>query len=72
MKHKLTNYPSLIKVGRYNSEQLLAKQDKDELTKAQKESGFKFTITRLGNSKGDNYIDIYLVSNEDYFNNTEI
>lgn len=72
MKYPLSIYPSKIKVGRYSQEQLLAKIDKEQILKAQKESGFKFTITRLVKSKGKQFLDIYLISNEDYFNSTEI
>jgi len=68
----LKDFPSRVKVGSYNEEQILDNVDKRELELAKKKTGFKFTVTRITTQKGVKHLDIYLVSNEDYLNSSEI
>lgn len=64
----MRKYPSKVKVGRFNETQLRNKEDKVAVEKSKVETGYKYVITRVGKS----YIDIYLVSDEEYYKTSKI
>ena len=51
-------------VGTFNEEQLIAKEDKVAIEKAQKETGLTYIDSKLNHKKKS--ITVYLISDEEY------
>jgi len=57
-------------VGTFNQTQLIAKEDKVAVEKAQKETGLTYVDTKLNHKKKT--ITIWLISNEEYYNSNKL
>jgi len=57
-------------VGTFNETQLIAKEDKIAVEKAQKETGLTYTDTKLNHKKKS--ITIWLIPTEEYLNSNKI
>ena len=57
-------------VGTFNERQLIAKEDKVAVEKAQKETGLTYVDTKLNHKKKT--ITIWLISNEEYYNSNKL
>lgn len=68
----MIKYPSKIKVGRFNETQLGNKEDKIAVDKCKLKTGYKYIVTSLGKKNGEHYIDIYLISDKDYYSTNQI
>jgi hypothetical protein len=60
-----------IKVGTFNEEQLINKEDKKAVEKAREESGLKYVDTRIIKKGGKMYMEVYLIPNEEYYNSSK-
>jgi len=68
----MNNTTKKIKVGTFSEEQLINGEDKVAYEKAKIESGFNYTETKLVKKRGILYLEIYLISNEEYYNSSKI
>jgi len=60
-----------IKVGTFNEEQLINKEDKKAVEKAKEESGLKYVETKIIKKGGKMYMEVYLIPNEEYYNSSK-
>jgi hypothetical protein len=60
-----------IKVGTFNEEQLINKEDKKAVEKAREESGLKYVDTKIIKKGGKMYMEVYLIPNEEYYNSSK-
>jgi hypothetical protein len=68
MTSVVKKYPSAIKVGRFTEPDLVKGRDKTEVELAKVKTGYQYVITKWGK----NCLDIYLISNQDYYKTKEI
>ncbi len=61
-----------VKVGSFNEEQLRKQEDKVATEKAMKETGLKYTDTKIVKRQGRMFLEVYLITNEEYYNSTKI
>jgi len=55
-----------FKVGTFNESQLVNKEDKKAVEIAIEKTGLKYTETKIIKKGGKMYLDVYLISTEDY------
>lgn len=60
-----------IKVGTFNEEQLINKEDKKAVEKAREETGLKYVDTKIIKKGGKMYMEVYLIPNEEYYNSSK-
>lgn len=58
-------------VGEFNEQQLRKGEDKIAIEKAQKETGLTYIQSKMIKKSGKPFMQVYLVSNEDYYNSNE-
>ncbi len=58
-------------VGEFNEQQLRKGEDKVAIDKAQKETGLTYIESKMIKKSGKPFMQVYLVSNEDYYNSNE-
>jgi hypothetical protein len=69
---RLSQFPSKVKVGTYNEDQLRHQEDKEAVELAKQKTGYNYVIANTIRRKGESFMEIYLVSNEDYYNSSTI
>lgn len=60
-----------IKVGTFDEQQIINKEDKKAVEKAQEETGLKYVDVKFIKKKGKMYSEIYLIPNEEYYNSSK-
>jgi 6-pyruvoyl-tetrahydropterin synthase len=60
-----------VKVGIFDENQLRNKEDKKAVEKAQKETGLKYVDTKIKKKGGKMFLEVYLVSDEEYYNSSK-
>ena len=62
---------SKYKVGTFDEDALKNKEDKIAIKKAQQKTGLKYIQSKMIKKNGKQYIEIYLIPNEEYYNSNE-
>jgi uncharacterized protein YjdB len=66
------NKSNWYKVGTFDENDLKNKKDKIAIKKAEKKTGLKYIRSKMIKIKGKQYMEVYLIPNEEYYSSGEI